>query len=67
MHVFKSYSLTSLRQTYPSTNPERVRPKTLREMLLPSFGCGKARDYMAESETKVIFLESPQRTRALPL
>lgn len=47
MHVFKSYSRTGLKQTYPPTNPEKVRPETLRE-LLPSFRCRKAGDYMAE-------------------
>lgn len=41
----------------PSANPEKVRPETLREMLLPSFRCGKAGDYMAEVETKVMFLK----------
>ena len=68
--MFFSHSLTSLRRKYPSTNPEKVRPKTFWEMLLPSFRCRKAGDYMAKSETKLMFLkkESPQRTRgAIPL
>lgn len=45
----------------PSANPEKVRPETLMEMLLPSFRCGKAGDYMAELETKVTFLRSRLR------
>lgn len=41
----------------PSANSEKVRSETLREMLLPSFRCGKAGGYMAELETKVMFLK----------
>lgn len=59
--MFLSYSLTSLRLTYPSSKPEKVRQKTLREMLLPSFRRRKAGDYMAELETKVMFLKSHLR------
>lgn len=58
MHVFKSYRCTSPKQTYPSTNPETVRTKPLREMLFRSIRCGKPGDYLAES---------PQRTSAFPL
>lgn len=65
MHVFKSHSLTSLRQTYPSTNSEKVRPETDREMLLPNFRYRKAGDYMAELETKVMFLKSHLREQEL--
>lgn len=55
MHVLKSYRL------HPSRNPGKVRPEMLREMLLLSTRCGKAEDYIAESETKVMVLKSHLR------